>query len=69
MEAMVILRESFANAMLLILKMEEGSWSLEFKLPQEVEKSRKWIFPQNLQKEFSPSDTLILGLLAFRNVR
>lgn len=37
--------------------------------PQGLEKTRKWLLPQSLQKNCIPANTLILGLHTSRTVR
>lgn len=48
---------------------EEGASSQGRQLPLEAGKSKELMLPQTLQKEHSPVDTLIPGLLSSRTFR
>lgn len=46
-------RQRFEDALLLVLKLEEGTMSQGKRGLQELGKTRKWILPQSLQKQHS----------------
>jgi hypothetical protein len=58
-ESGVKLRDRFEDATLPALKMEERAMNKEYKQTLESEKSREWLCPYNVQKDFRPANSIL----------